>query len=83
MRTKYPSPRPTENQVVAAKCICNDYSIPLPEIEYMTKNQLGKWIREQREKHDNKIIAQISITQVITTYSDGRVSIDTDKRRLK
>lgn len=42
MRTKYPSPRPTENQVVAAKCICNDYSIPLPEIEYMTKNQLGK-----------------------------------------
>lgn len=81
----YPTPSPTDAQIIACKAICNEYNLPLPDIANMTKNQLGKWIRLTKEKYEtkDKIIAQIKITQVITTYADGRVSVDTDKVRLK
>lgn len=81
----YPSPRPTDKQVRAMKAICNEYSLPLPNIAQMTQGEVGKWIRQTKEKyeHKNHIIAQISITQVITTYADGRVSVDTNKERIR
>jgi ArsR family metal-binding transcriptional regulator len=85
MPEMYPSPRPSDKQVKAMKCLCNEYHIPLPEIAKMTQGQVGKWIRETKERYEqkNRILAQISITQVITTYTDGRISIDTTKERLK
>jgi len=85
MRIKYPSPRPTENQVNGIKYFCRDTSTPLPELEYMTKGEAGKWLREHREKHhnSNKVVAQISITQVITTYANGTMSIESSSTKLK
>ena len=73
MKDKYPNPRPTQTQVDAIKAFCRDTNTPLPELEYMTKNQAGKWYRLHKDRCIYDSHGEIISKVIITTYKDGRV----------
>lgn len=67
MREIYPNPRPSTKQIMAAVSIAQKRGIEIPPIDYMTANDVGKWIRLNSTK--KKLISKTTIL----VYADGTV----------
>ena len=70
----YPHPRPTPKQITAAVSIATAQGIPIPPLDYMVANEVGKWIRTHSS--DKKVLCRV----ITTIYSDGSVSTTTERK---
>jgi len=67
---------PTNNQIQLLRNLCQTYKEPYPEVNFMSSGAVGKYIRSIQEKHN---LLKKKIVNVITTYSDGSIKVETYK----